>query len=49
MNRDSLILTIILIALAIWLGSELKSYLPELLKVEKVEKYEFSLSVRRER
>lgn len=49
MKRDSLILRIILLALAILLGSELKGYLPELLKVEKVEKYQFSLAVRRER
>lgn len=49
MKYESLILTIILLALAILLGSELKGYLPELLKVEKVEKYEFSLAVRKEK
>lgn len=47
MKYESLIVIGILLLAALILGSELKSIVPELLKSEKVEKYEFSLDAKR--
>ena len=46
MNRNFLIVIGILLLAALILGSELKSIVPELLKVEKAQKYEVSLAAR---